>query len=155
MDIPPNRSLRCSHPVLTDVLLEVGERHKEPRSRRLAQTLADPPPPPIQTHTHKPLPCERSHASFLCTARSPLYSHISATIQGLPTIRTFSQEPAALDAFHVHQDSHSQVWYLCLAATRWFGMRIDLLNVAFLAAVAFISIPLSSSMAYRFVNLKS
>lgn len=27
---------------------------------------------------------------------------------------------------------------------RWFGMRIDILSVAFLAAVAFISIPLAS-----------
>lgn len=86
-------------------------------------------------------------------ARSPLYSHISMTIQGLPTIRTFAQQPMVLDAFHNHQDSHSQPWYICLATTRWFGMRIDALSTALLAAVAFISISLSSSSNGGIVGL--
>lgn len=38
----------------------------------------------------------------------------------------------------------AQGWYLYLVMVRWFGMRIDILSVAFLAAVAFISIPLAS-----------
>ena len=38
----------------------------------------------------------------------------------------------------------TQGWYLYLVMVRWFGLRIDTLSVAFLAAVAFISIPLAA-----------
>ena len=79
------------------------------------------------------------------TARSPLYSHISTTLQGLPTIRTFEKEDVALDQFHRYQNEHSKGWYLYLIAIRWFAQKIDILGALFLAAVAFISIPLASS----------
>ena len=35
-------------------------------------------------------------------------------------------------------------WYLYLATIRWFGIRIGMLVAVFVAAVVFISIPLSS-----------
>ena len=67
----------------------------------------------------------------------------------------------ALRKLHNVQNQHTQVelqrdmmydlmflclqgWYLYLVMIRWFGMRIDFLSVVFLAAVAFISIPLAS-----------
>ena len=40
-----------------------------------------------------------------------------------------------------------QGWYLYLVMVRWFGLRIDTLSVAFLAAVAFISIPLAAGQS--------
>ena len=49
------------------------------------------------------LPC------LLPPARSPLYSHISTTLQGLPTIRTFGKQSVALDHFHKYQNEHTQV----------------------------------------------
>lgn len=85
-------------------------------------------------------------------ARSPLYSHISTTLQGLPTIRTFRKQSTAIDALHRYQNKHTQGWYLYLVSTRWFGMRIDTCSAVFLAAVAFISIPLSTSMLYSSCN---
>lgn len=77
-------------------------------------------------------------------ARSPLYSHISATLQGLSTIRSFHNEDFATGLFHGYQNEHTRGWWLYIVSTRWFGMRIDALGTAFLAAVAFISIPLAS-----------
>ena len=47
--------------------------------------------------------------SLLPPARSPLYSHISTTLQGLPTIRTFGKQSVALDHFHKYQNEHTQV----------------------------------------------
>ena len=38
----------------------------------------------------------------------------------------------------------TQGWYLYLVMVRWFGLRIDILSVLFLAIVAFVSIPLAS-----------
>ena len=55
---------------------------------------------PVSLCTHSPvsLCTHLTHLTCLTlhTARSPLYSHISTTLQGLPTIRSFKQEPAAL-----------------------------------------------------------
>ena len=52
-----------------------------------------------------------------------------------------------------YQNQHSQGWYLYLATTRWFGIRIDFVSTMFLAAVAFSSIPLSSSLNAGLVGL--
>ena len=46
-------------------------------------------------------------------ARSPVYSHISTTLQGLPTIRTFGQQEIAVQHFHTFNNEHTQV---CLAS---------------------------------------
>ena len=49
---------------------------------------------------------------------------------------------------------HLQGWYLYIVTTRWFGMRIQTLSSMFLAAVAFISVPLASRKAHtQFVCL--
>ena len=61
-------------------------------------------------------------------ARSPLYSHISLTLQGLSTIRALGIEERVTQDFHFFQDDHSRAWYHYIACEWWFGMRLDLLS---------------------------
>lgn len=77
-------------------------------------------------------------------ARSPLYSHISASLQGLTTIRAFGKESSFLDQFHHYQNEHSKGWYLYVATSRWFGMRIDFFAATYLTIVSFVAVPLAS-----------
>jgi len=79
------------------------------------------------------------------TARSPLYSHISATIQGLTTIRAYKEQRKFIHKLHIYQNEHSKGWYAKIATSRWFGLRIDLIGAFFITAVMFISIPLADS----------
>ena len=58
---------------------------------------------------------------------NPLHSHISASLQGLTTIRVFRKESSFVDQFHHYQNEHSKGWYLYVATSRWFSMRIDFL----------------------------
>ncbi len=102
---------------------------------------------------------------LLLLARSPVYSHISMTLQGLPTIRAYNKQNDLLQMFYNYQNTHSQGWYLYLVTARyiidkymftklvllilfsgrWFGVRIDAICALFIALVAFVSIPLAAS----------
>ena len=66
-------------------------------------------------------------------ARSPLYSHISLTLQGLSTIRALGIGERVSQDFHFFQDNHSRAWYYYIASEWWFGVRVD-----FLAALTII-----------------
>ena len=82
---------------------------------------------------------------LLCiyTARSPIYSHISSTIQGLTTIRAYRQQVRFLNNLHFYQNEHTKGWYAKVATTHWFGMRLDMFGAVFIASLVFTSIPLS------------
>jgi len=84
-------------------------------------------------------------ATFLSfsTARSPLYSHISSTIQGLSTIRSFKEETRFLDKLYYYVNEHTKGWYLYIVTNRWFSLRIDLISALFLTIVLMSAIPLA------------
>ncbi|XP_019646601.1 PREDICTED: multidrug resistance-associated protein 4-like isoform X1 [Branchiostoma belcheri] len=87
------------------------------------------------------------------TTRSPVFSHLSATLQGLWTIRAFGAQENFQQEFHAHQDLHSEAWFLFLAASRWFGIRMDWLAAIFIIAVAFCSVLAAQSLDSGLVGL--
>ena len=58
------------------------------------------------------------YLSLISVARSPLYSHISLTLQGLSTIRSYSMQSEALKQFHNFHNQHTQAWYLYIVTVR-------------------------------------
>ena len=79
------------------------------------------------------------------TARSPVYSHISTTLQGLSVIRAFRKQGVAMQQYHQCMNGLSQGTYLYMVINTWFGIRIDLLCAIFMACVVYSSVPLASS----------
>ncbi|XP_065177457.1 ATP-binding cassette sub-family C member 4-like [Sycon ciliatum] len=73
-------------------------------------------------------------------ARSPVYSHFSATLQGLTTIRALHAEYRLQETFNGLLDAHSRAWLSYLGATRWLSVRIELLSTGYLALVTFSSL---------------
>uniref|UniRef100_A0AAX7VP83 Cystic fibrosis transmembrane conductance regulator n=1 Tax=Astatotilapia calliptera TaxID=8154 RepID=A0AAX7VP83_ASTCA len=59
------------------------------------------------------------------TTRSPVFSHLSSSLQGLWTIRAFGEEKRFQKVFDAHQDLHSEAWFLFLTTSRWFAVRLD------------------------------
>uniref|UniRef100_A0A674F5S8 Multidrug resistance-associated protein 4 n=1 Tax=Salmo trutta TaxID=8032 RepID=A0A674F5S8_SALTR len=59
------------------------------------------------------------------TTRSPVFSHLSSSLQGLWTIRAFKAQQRFQQAFDAHQDLHSEAWFLFLTTSRWFALRLD------------------------------
>ncbi|XP_014467782.1 PREDICTED: probable multidrug resistance-associated protein lethal(2)03659 isoform X2 [Dinoponera quadriceps] len=67
--------------------------------------------------------------------RSPVFAHLSATLQGLPTIRAFEASEILTREFDRHQDLHSSAWYIFIASSRAFGFWLDVFCVVYIALV--------------------
>jgi len=77
--------------------------------------------------------------AFPFSAKSPLFSHVNSTMNGLPTIRSTGNniEKMMRQQFDVLQDYHSGSWYLVLACATFFGFIIDLMMCLFIACLCF------------------
>ncbi|XP_043928932.1 ATP-binding cassette sub-family C member 4 isoform X2 [Protopterus annectens] len=80
------------------------------------------------------------------TTRSPVFSHLSASLQGLWTIRAFKAEERFQEIFDAHQDLHSEAWFLFLTTSRWLAVRLDGICAIFVTAVAIGSVLLANSL---------
>ncbi|XP_058458133.1 probable multidrug resistance-associated protein lethal(2)03659 [Malaya genurostris] len=69
------------------------------------------------------------------TTRSPIYSHLSASLSGLSTIRAFGAEKVLVREFDSHQDLHSSSFYLFISTSRAFGFYLDVFCVIYIAIV--------------------
>ncbi|XP_042350397.1 ATP-binding cassette sub-family C member 4-like [Plectropomus leopardus] len=71
------------------------------------------------------------------TTRSPVFSHLSSSLQGLSTIRAFKVQQRFQQMFDEYQDIHSEAWFLFLTTSRWFAVRLDGICSVFVAITAF------------------
>ncbi|CAI6364367.1 unnamed protein product [Macrosiphum euphorbiae] len=69
--------------------------------------------------------------------RSPVFTHLNATLQGLTTIRAFDAEQILTREFDNHQDLHSSAWYLFIALSRGFAFWLDIICLVYVSAVTF------------------
>ncbi|KAM9049659.1 ATP-binding cassette sub-family C member 4 isoform 2-T2 [Megaptera novaeangliae] len=80
------------------------------------------------------------------TTRSPVFSHLSSSLQGLWTIRAYNAEERFQELFDAHQDLHSEAWFLFLTTSRWFAVRLDAICAIFVIVVAFGSLILAKTL---------
>ncbi|XP_036965888.1 multidrug resistance-associated protein 4-like isoform X3 [Acanthopagrus latus] len=71
------------------------------------------------------------------TTRSPVFSHLSSSLQGLSTIRAFKAQQRFQQMFDDYQDLHSEAWFLFLTTSRWFAVRLDGICSIFVTVTAF------------------
>uniref|UniRef100_A0A914X1N7 Uncharacterized protein n=1 Tax=Plectus sambesii TaxID=2011161 RepID=A0A914X1N7_9BILA len=71
------------------------------------------------------------------SARSPVFSHISAVLNGLTTVRAFGSEKNVLETYHNCQNINTSAFHLTVTTSRWFAGMIDWLVTVFIAIVAF------------------
>lgn len=70
-------------------------------------------------------------------AKSPAFTHLAATLNGLPTVRAYKTEEILKKEFDNHQDIHSACWYMSLSTTSAFGLALDTLCVLFTTSIIF------------------
>uniref|UniRef100_A0A4D5R9Z5 ABC protein, subfamily ABCC n=1 Tax=Scolopendra viridis TaxID=118503 RepID=A0A4D5R9Z5_SCOVI len=62
--------------------------------------------------------------------RSPIYSHVNATIQGLATVHAYQKESEFIETFMTHMDNNTSPFFLFNCGMRWLALRLDLLVVS-------------------------
>ncbi|XP_034942803.1 multidrug resistance-associated protein 4-like isoform X2 [Chelonus insularis] len=72
-------------------------------------------------------------------AKSPVFSHITATLNGLTTVRSSGHEVEVMlrKRFDQFQDAHSGAWYLLIATSTAFGFAVDIVSCIFVCCVCF------------------
>ncbi|CAG2164137.1 unnamed protein product [Oppiella nova] len=69
-------------------------------------------------------------------ARSPIYSHVSTTLNGIASIRAYGAQQAFEKQLYVYLDDHSATWFLFMCASRSLGMVLDWLCIAYLVIIS-------------------
>ncbi|XP_044268715.1 probable multidrug resistance-associated protein lethal(2)03659 [Tribolium madens] len=69
------------------------------------------------------------------TTRSPVFTHMTASLQGLTTIRAFGAQEILRAEFDQHQDLHSSAFYLFMGCNRTFGFWLDIHCVIYIGLV--------------------
>ncbi|KAG9435895.1 multidrug resistance-associated protein lethal [Apis mellifera carnica] len=67
--------------------------------------------------------------------RSPVFAHLSATLEGLPTVRAFNAQEILTKEFDEHQDLHSSAWYIFISSSRAFAFWLDFFCVIYITLV--------------------
>lgn len=69
--------------------------------------------------------------------KSPMLSHLTASINGLSTVRAFQAEEMLIDEFDNFQDNHSAAWFLYLGSSKCFGLWLDIICILFIGVAVF------------------
>lgn len=73
----------------------------------------------------------------LFPARSPVYTHLNVSLDGLSTIRAFNAEQILIEEFDNHQDTHTACWFSFISASCAFGFALDILCFVLVFVVIF------------------
>ncbi|XP_043465525.1 ATP-binding cassette sub-family C member 4-like [Leptopilina heterotoma] len=69
--------------------------------------------------------------------RSPIFTHLNTTLNGLTTIRAFGAEEVLKDEFDKFQDFHTSSWFIFITTSSAFGFSLDVFSFIFTTLVTF------------------
>lgn len=90
---------------------------------------------------------------FPFTAKSPAFTHLAATLNGLSTIRAYNVETILKKEFDHHQDTHSACWYMIISTRTVFGLALDIICFVFVSCIIFYYILIDTNVSGEKVGL--
>ncbi|CAH0722547.1 unnamed protein product, partial [Brenthis ino] len=70
-------------------------------------------------------------------SRSPVFSHVSASMAGLATVRACGAQAMLREQFDYKQDVHTAAWYLTLVTNTAFSVWLSLISAVYVVIVAY------------------
>lgn len=86
-------------------------------------------------------------------SRGPIYSHITATIDGIVSIQAFKKQDEFIEKFIQLVDSNASPLYLYYSSMRWFSIRMNFLCVLIILIVCLFGLFLKGNVAVAFIAL--
>lgn len=81
-------------------------------------------------------------------ARSPLYNHMTMTLNGLATIRAFEAEDLFAKQYYKYQNDHTATFFICFASSRLLGVMMDIICIVYIFCVTFFLMAFYQGMFY-------
>lgn len=85
--------------------------------------------------------------------RSPMYNHVSNSVQGYLSIKAYGLQKETYEHFNELQDIHGGAWLLFCGTSRWLAFRLDTIISIYIFVVSMIMIPISQSDDLGVINL--
>lgn len=85
--------------------------------------------------------------------RSPVFSNVLTTVQGLDTIHAFGKEQGFIQRFTSSFDFNSVCFYMSSVANRWIALRVDTVTVLIIFGVSIFSIWMKGSVPASLAGL--
>ncbi|CAM9423380.1 unnamed protein product, partial [Choristocarpus tenellus] len=79
------------------------------------------------------------------TTRSPVYSQLSETLDGLVTIRAFGEQSRFLSLFMDRVNLNTRAYYAYIFTARWLGFRMDMVVLIVLIGSCFFSVAVNEN----------
>ena len=86
-------------------------------------------------------------------AKSPAFTHLSATLSGLPTIRSFNTQAILQKEFDNLQDMHSACSFMIISSKCAFSLSLDTFCSIFVACVVFYYILMETEVSGEKIGL--
>ena len=85
--------------------------------------------------------------------RSPIYSHLTATVQGLATLHAYDKMDDFNEIFKGHVDNNTRPFFMFFASSRWLAVRLDMLTIVLVTLSAALVVLVKGTLPPAFLGL--
>lgn len=85
--------------------------------------------------------------------RSPIYSHLTATVQGLSTLHAYNKMADFNAVLKEYLDKNTRPFFMFFCAQRWLAVRLDLLTICIVTIAGLMVVLIKGTLPPAFLGL--